>query len=106
MVSHEAVCILNAGERRMGPGYMPTMLGILLVALGVAIAGSALAAPPSADETILPEHPQWWGWACILAGPMLFILLGTYFGLLPATFACVFVSAMGDRTMTVKAAAI
>ena len=55
-----------------------------------------------ANERILPEHPQWWGWLCILGGPALFILFGRYFGLMPGTFACVFVAALGDRTATLK----
>jgi uncharacterized protein (DUF486 family) len=48
----------------------------------------------------LPEHPEWFGWACILAGPLCFILFGSLFGLIPAIFSCVFVSARGDRTAT------
>ena len=41
---------------------------------------------------ILPEHPEWLGWACILAGPLCFILFGSLFGLIPGIFFCVFVS--------------
>ena len=33
---------------------------------------------------------------------MLFIILDEYDGIAPATFACVFVSALGDRTATWK----
>jgi len=90
---------------RMGPGYMPTALGIILIALGLMIAGSALITPGGADEGFLPADPQWKGWACILAGPLLFVLCGQ-FGLLPGSFACVFVSALGDRTATWKSALI
>lgn len=89
---------------RMGPGFMPTALGVILVVLGIVIAGSALTTPAGENERILPDHPQWLGWLCILSGPLLFIILGGYFGLLPATFACVFVSAMGDKNATVKSA--
>jgi hypothetical protein len=87
---------------RMGPGFMPTALGVILIALGVVIAGSALAAAPGEDEDILPERPQWLGWALILAGPFAFIVFGRYGGLIPATFACVFVSALGDRSATLR----
>jgi hypothetical protein len=88
----------------MGPGFLPTALGVILVLLGVAIAGAASTQTETdeSDQRILPEHPQWWGWLCILAGPALFIVLGRYFGLIPGTFACVFVSALGDRTATLK----
>jgi hypothetical protein len=81
----------------MGPGFMPTALGVILIFLGILIALSAAAAPATEDERILPENPQWWGWFCILAGPVLFIVLGSYFGMAPAIFGCVFFSALGDR---------
>ena len=86
----------------MGPGFLPTALGIILIGLGIAIAGTALGVPEGEDEDILPAHPEWWGWACILAGPLCFILFGSHFGLIPGIFACVFVSAFGDRTATLK----
>ncbi len=90
----------------MGPGFMPTALGVLLVGLGIAIAIPAASLPDGEDEDILPADPQWVGWVCILASPVAFIFAGAYGGLAPATFASVFVAAMGDRTMTYKAAAI
>ena len=90
----------------MGPGFLPTALGIILVCLGLAIAGAAVATPEGEDERILPEHPEWLGWACILAGPLCFILFGSYFGLMPGIFACVFVSSLGDREATLKGSLI
>ena len=87
----------------MGPGFLPTALGVLLVLLGIAIAAAALkpAADGSTDdESILPEHPQWWAWFCILMSPVLFIFFGRYFGMAPGTFACVFIAALGDRNAT------
>jgi putative Ca2+/H+ antiporter (TMEM165/GDT1 family) len=90
----------------MGPGFLPTALGVVLIGLGIAIAASATTSAEGEDEDILPEHPEWWGWACILAAPIAFIFFGTYGGLIPATFMCVFVAAMGDRTATVKSSAI
>ena len=89
----------------MGPGFMPTALGVILIFLGILIAGAAIGVPPGEDEDILPAHPEWVGWACILAGPLCFILFGSYFGLIPAIFSCVFVSALGDRQATVRGAA-
>jgi hypothetical protein len=90
----------------MGPGFMPTALGVILICLGVLIAGTAATTsePDGADERILPEHPQWLGWLCILAGPLMFIVFGSIGGMIPGTFACVFVSALGDRTSTWKGA--
>jgi hypothetical protein len=86
----------------MGPGFFPTILGVILMLLGVLIAIPAIGTLSTGPERILPEHPEWWGWFCILAGPMLFIILGEFGGMAPATFACVFVSALGDRTATWK----
>jgi heme A synthase len=87
----------------MGPGFLPTALGVILVLLGIAIAAAALVPDGDEDQRILPEHPQWLGWACILAGPIFFIILGRYFGMAPATFGCVLVSAFGDRDATWRA---
>jgi putative Ca2+/H+ antiporter (TMEM165/GDT1 family) len=89
----------------MGPGFLPTALGILLMVLGIAIAGASLA--PGEDEhggnqSLLPENPQWWAWFCILMSPIAFIFFGHYFGMAPGTFACVFIAALGDKTATWK----
>ena len=90
----------------MGPGFLPTALGVILICLGIAIASTGLTVPEGEDEDILPEHPEWLGWACILAGPLCFILFGSFFGLIPAIFSCVFVSALGDRTSTLRGSII
>jgi hypothetical protein len=90
----------------MGPGFLPTALGILLIGLGIAIAGTALGVPEGEDEDILPENREWWGWGCILASPIAFMLFGSYGGLIPGTFACVFVAALGDKTATLKSSVI
>ncbi|WP_213775811.1 tripartite tricarboxylate transporter TctB family protein [Bradyrhizobium sp. dw_78] len=90
----------------MGPGFLPTILGVILAGLGIAIAAPALRSPEGEDEDILPEHREWWAWACILASPFAFMLFGTYFGMIPGTFACVFVAAMGAREATLKSTLI
>ena len=90
----------------MGPGFLPTALGVILICLGIAIAATGLTVPEGEDEDILPEHPEWLGWACILAGPLCFILFGSLFGLIPAIFTCVFVAALGDRTSTLRGSII
>ena len=86
----------------MGPGMFPFLLGIVLTFIGLMIFGTALATPLGEDEHILPRQKEWRGWGCILAGPILFIILGEFFGMVPATFSCVFVSALGDREATLK----
>jgi hypothetical protein len=91
---------------RMGPGFMPVMLGIALAFIGILIAGTALASSEPDDSKFLPDNPQWLGWLCIIGGPILFIILGQYGGMIPAVFACVFVCALGDRTATYKSSLI
>jgi hypothetical protein len=86
----------------MGPGMFPLMLGVTLTLIGVLILGAAMATPLSGDENILPKKREWYAWGCILAGPVAFIILGEFFGLVPATFACVLIPALGDRTATLK----
>jgi putative Ca2+/H+ antiporter (TMEM165/GDT1 family) len=87
----------------MGPGFLPTVLGIILVLIGIAIAAVALSpADSEEDQSILPEHPQWWAWLCILLSPVFFIFFGRYFGMAPGTFMCVFIAALGDKGATLR----
>jgi hypothetical protein len=48
---------------------------------------------------------QWRGWICIVAGLLAFVVLGQHGGLVPASFASVFIAALGDRANSVRAAA-
>jgi hypothetical protein len=82
--------------QRMGPGYFPVVLGVILVFLGILIAGTASTG--GAEEQEAMPHAEWRGWFCIIAGPALFIVFGKYFGL--------FVAALGDRDTTLKSAVI
>jgi hypothetical protein len=92
---------------RMGPGFFPTCLGILLAFMGILVAlasmGPKSATAPAIDALhSMPAHPDWRGWACIIGSVAAFITLAEYAGLLPATFCCVFVACMGDRTANLK----
>jgi hypothetical protein len=84
----------------------PFILGITLTFVGMLIFGTAVVTPLEPDERILPVNKEWLGWFCILAGPVLFIVMGEYFGMVAATFFCVFVSALGDREATWKSSLI
>jgi hypothetical protein len=84
----------------MGPGFLPTALGVVLIGIGIAIGVTAVGVPDGEDEDLLPPSPQWFAWGCILASPLLFIAFGTYGGLAPATFACVFIASLGDHKAT------
>jgi hypothetical protein len=96
---------------RMGPGFVPVALGVMMILVAIAI--GAAAAPAQATvrrprEGREPDDsgPQWRGWLCILAGVALFVILGDYGGMVLATLVAVFVSAMGDRENTWKSAGI
>ncbi|AUL47197.1 hypothetical protein BBB39_09870 [Bordetella trematum] len=88
----------------MGPGMFPAILGVLLALLGLAILRAP--APDEQEEEHENPPPQWRGWGCILGGLIAFMVLGEYGGLVPATLALVFISALGDRQHTVKTAAL
>lgn len=88
---------------RVGSGFFPVVIGVLMILVGALIAGSASYGATEAGPT--PRPADWRGRGCVLAGPVMFILGGAYLGLAPATFACVFVSALGDRTATLRSAA-
>jgi hypothetical protein len=96
---------LGAGTlRNMGPGYVPMALGCILIGLGLLVA--ARQVEPETGSEVIFEKPEWRGWTCIIAGVLSFIVLGQYAGLVPAAFVCVFISALGDRTATLKGALI
>jgi Tripartite tricarboxylate transporter TctB family len=96
---------LGAGTlSKMGPGYVPMSLGFILAALGLVMAANQ-GDPHQASEIVF-DRPEWRGWLCIIAGVGSFIVLGQYAGLVPSAFFSVFISALGDRTATVKGAII
>jgi len=97
----------NLGSlQRMGPGYFPVALGVLLSLIGIAIgvvewlrrkpveAGSA--------QKAAAHPPEWRGWICILGSTIAFIVLGHHAGFIAATLALVFISALGDRDNSLK----
>lgn len=98
----------------MGPGFFPAAVGGLLAFTGllIAIGGKTGAKDKEAEEgTHVPSShptgmPDMRGTICIILGILAFIFLGQYGGLLPATFAITFISALGDRKNTVKQALV
>src|SRR5690554_6586494 len=89
---------------RMGPGFFPVMLGILLMFMGVLCLFASGLSTNEDDEDEFSGPPQWRGWFAIVAGVVTFIVLGKYGGLVPATFALVLISALGDRTHSLRSA--
>lgn len=117
---------------RMGPGFFPLTLGIILILVALLIMFIALRRPstvinqPSAegaltenlntqtndtsineqeesidtDQRSLPQ--RWRAPICLIIAVSLFIVLGRYGGLMVATFAVVFISALGDPDNSLK----
>lgn len=91
----------------MGPGYFPFVLGILIAISGALI---AITARGDTEEKSVASvghghgMPDPRGAACIVLATVAFYFIGDWFGLLPATFAITFISAMGDRDNTWKQA--
>ena len=88
---------------RMGPGMFPLALGILLACLGVLIVLNAGDTPD--DELDHLDHgasawPDLKGCAAIIGGMLAFVVLTNYVGIVPGTFACVFLAAIGDKDAT------
>jgi hypothetical protein len=99
---------------RMGPGFFPVAVGALLAVTGLLIALSARteANAKSAEPTPAAGHghgagmPDLRGGICIILATLAFLLFGVYGGLVPATFAIVFISALGDRSNTITQAVL
>jgi hypothetical protein len=98
--------------RHMGSGFYPTALGVLLAFIGIVLfatatraSASQLASVPAETTHLAGPAVQWRGWLCILGGTLAFVVLGQHGGLVPASFASVFVAALGDRRNSVRDAA-
>jgi len=104
------VVVLGNGYRMgtlttMGAGFIPVVLGGVLVVVG-AVLGLTAGTAASSPKAEARHPPEWRGWLCILGGVAAFVVLGNHGGLVPAAFASVFISAMGDRKNTLKGAAL
>lgn len=107
------VCALGAGAitmvrgnavgtlGRMGPGFFPTLIGVVMVLAGIAIALGGVRAGPDASTM---ERPDLRAWTLIPLSLVAFIVVGEYGGLVPATFAVVFIAALADRANTWRGA--
>ena len=86
----------------IGPGLFPTTIGILLAVTGLVIGATRLEVHYKSSD----NAPDWRGWGCIVGGTLAFAVLGLYFGLAVASFAIVFISALGDRNNSIPQAAM
>jgi len=89
----------------LGPGAVPFGIGCLLLLLSPFV----LFDQDSSKKTAVEEAPsktkgQHRGWLFVTAGAILFIVLGRYGGLIPATLGTVFIAALGDRHNSILSA--
>ncbi|NYT78686.1 tripartite tricarboxylate transporter TctB family protein [Alcaligenaceae bacterium] len=88
---------------RMGPGYYPLMLGVLLAFLGLLIVATPdspdemMPSEDEADATAAKKPSPIRPWVATVGAMLAFMLLGKYGGLVPATFAMIFIAAQGDK---------
>ena len=87
--------------QRMGPGYFPTVLGGLLIFLGILVGLPAFR--HDAEETVV-EPIGWRGLLVILGAVILYGLLLPRLGFVIAMAVLVILSAMASREFTWKAA--
>lgn len=87
---------------RMQPGYFPLLLGVLLMLISALIIATPSTPEDESSEPASATHYR--PWIFVAVGVVAFMVLGKFGGLVPATFTLIFLSAMGDRSNTVKAA--
>jgi len=89
---------------RMGPGYFPLALGVIMTAMGLAIGVKGYLATPAERKPARP--PEWKAWFLICLSLVAFVVLTEHLGLVAGTFGIVFISALADRDNSWKAAGV
>ena len=80
---------------KMGPGFMPILLSLLLVALGILVIFERSPEEDEAEERPIP----WRGITFITLAPFLFALTVKGLGLVPALFVLIASSSLASRTL-------
>ena len=88
---------------RMGPGYFPLMLGIILALLGVAIFVGAFAA---SNEQLKISKVGWWEIGLILGAVALFALVLPQLGIIVAITVLIVVAAFASHEFKLRDTAI
>ena len=87
---------------RMGPGFMPLLLGSVLALLGLAIAAGGWSKP----DTDTTPAPPWRGGLLVLGGVVFFAVTIRGLGFVPVTLLTSFAAAMASRLNSPLFAAI
>ena len=78
---------------RMGPGFVPTMIGILLIIFGLVAAWQGRKLPK------FPIDIRFRAFACIMGGIIVWVILIDRVGFVPSTIALILISAQAERDM-------
>ncbi|WP_321793484.1 tripartite tricarboxylate transporter TctB family protein [Burkholderia pyrrocinia] len=103
-VANHSISYSVGSLTHMGPGYFPLTLGVILVLAGVAIGFKGAIAERRVSKA--PARAEWKAWLLICASLLAFVVFAKYLGLVAATVATVFISALGDRANSWRNAAI
>ncbi|QYO75985.1 tripartite tricarboxylate transporter TctB family protein [Devosia salina] len=87
---------------RMGPGFMPIVLGGILIALGIAVAAKGIGKP---DEEAPPPWP-WRGTLLVLGTVIFFAATIRGLGFIPVVLIAGFATAMSSSRNTVLSALV
>ncbi|MHA6297187.1 tripartite tricarboxylate transporter TctB family protein [Devosia sp. CAU 1758] len=87
---------------RMGPGFMPIVLGGVLIALGIAVAAKGMGKP---DTEVAPPWP-WRGLLLVLGTILFFAATFRGLGFIPVVLIAGFVTAMSSAKNTVLSALV
>jgi len=94
---------------RMGPGYVPLVLGGLLALLGLAVIGVGVVRWRASDKTPTESHHGAIPWRAIALLTAAVIVFGAGvdpLGLVPALLVTTFLAGLADRDNSVLAAAV
>lgn len=89
-VAVQALGMPQGSLRRIGPGFFPLWLGVMMTVLGAL----AVLEPPERREP--GERFSWRGMLFVCLALLAFALLIDRMGLIPAVFAMVFLAALGE----------
>ena len=88
---------------RMGPGYFPTILSVLMIALGLVIAGLALRGP--AVENSFGQIP-WRGLLLLIGAVLFFGFVVRNLGLAPTVLIVVLATAWASRYAAIRSSVL
>ena len=94
---------------RMGPGYVPLVLGGLLALLGMAVIGTGVVRWRASDTTPTESHHgavPWRAIALLTAAVIVFGVGVDPLGLVPALLVTTFLAGLADRDNSVLASAV